>query len=71
MLTEPKGSTTPILTLVGTLNWAIRMLVHREMVKVEEVKDDKDILEGYVIRLSVDKWVLTPENLLALKEGKE
>ena len=71
VLTESSGSTTPILTLVGTLNWAVRMLVHREMAKVEEVRDEDGALEGYVIRLATENWVLTPDNLLALKEGTE
>ena len=64
---EPKGSTTPRSTLAGTLNWAVRMLVHRELAKVEEVRDEDGALEGYVIRLAAENWVLTPDNLLALK----
>ena len=71
VLTESSGSITPILTLVGTLNWAVRMLAHRKLVKVEEVKGENGVLEGYVIRLPSINWVLTSENLLALKENKE
>lgn len=68
VLTEPRGSTTPKSTLAGTLNWSVRMLAHRQLAKVEEVRDEDGALEGYVVRLSAENWVLTPDNLLALKD---
>lgn len=65
------GLTIPKSTLVGTLNWATRLLAHKSLAVVEEVRDADGALEGYVIRLDAKHWMLTQDNLLALRENEE
>ena len=68
-LTGKSESTTPNLTLAGTLNWVLAFLIRRKLIVFGLVRDANGQPEYYQARFPVSTWEMRDNLLVLTDEG--